>query len=112
MRSRKADSAVWCMTTSRPGPGSYATAPPACGPQLLSTRPSVSHVAFSSQRDRKDGANILPSYSRGAIYFPTDATSLGEQSLAGRVTAAKALIGTSTREAALIQYSIATYKPQ
>jgi hypothetical protein len=112
VRSRKDDSAVWSATKSRPGPGAYAgAATPACGTQPLSTRSTAAAVPFSALSDKKDGSNILPTFSRGAIYDPRDA-AFGAAAMSSRPNAPKTLIGTSSREHATLQYNVFTYTPK
>ena len=102
--SRKAGSAVWSITTARPGPTAYVLGG-SVGPQALSTTPTVAHVAFSKLRDTREGSNVLPSFSKGAIYSPN------VSALSGCPTVPRALIGTSTREHSAIMYSVGTYTP-
>lgn len=96
---------MWGVTTARPGPGAYALGG-SVGPQVLSTLPSVPHVAFSKLSDNREGSNLLTSYSQGAIYSPN------VSALSGCPAVPRTLIGTSTREHAAIMYSVGTYAPR
>lgn len=104
MRSRRTRSAG-------PGPGHYAVRdgggfglPP---PVRVAAAAATAGVGFLSRARRPSLA--LPSYGPGAVY--RHQAACGRQVTSTRPSAPRALMGTSSREHAALQYTTATYKP-